>query len=499
MSGMGMTPIGGSRKRPREPDAQVLTGSPRSDDDATPISGAPVIDLRRHDSVMRFALPPSSASIELKCCFVESRLAQFADAIPLACHRAQLVDYLNAVGADFDSPAFDPAPAIDGYRKHLMPGPHQLDEWTCREIVDHLERGTGNGLSFLVNSIEKKNYVLLHALIWLFRGVDLSHDDCDMLGRFLRVYLIATDECEEVLAFYDKWSKYPDAYDSSHESPSERNERTVFLHCDLGDGTRPLGAALLLGEHGVARRLATLGAMINAVFEPRVTMARGTSHAITMALRDPSCPADLIKHFIDVAGRESDPRARRRLLGASGRDRCSPLDAACETGNLDVVTWLVEAGVKATMMTEHALPALVCAAEAGHGTICKLLVEKGANPNGLVPWGTDTTILRPIHRAILRGQVGAVVALRKAGAALETKQRGGGDPLRFMLEHVVAAGEVAMLRAVLVGRVSIDVLDRMMTRARFLGPLEPGNEMGSIIDRKRREMIESTVTIEEIV
>ena len=129
-------------------------------------------------------------------------------------------------------------------------------DWIC-EFYDHPVEG--NDLA-LVRAMTMGDTLLLRYLIAICRGVNLSEEDSCMLCRFLRVYRIDTRESEEILAFYDKWAKYPESYRSENESMIAWAERYTYVNCNLGDGLTPLGSAFQLQEHDVANWLRKLGA-----------------------------------------------------------------------------------------------------------------------------------------------------------------------------------------------------------------------------------------------
>ncbi|XP_034935603.1 myotrophin [Chelonus insularis] len=65
-----------------------------------------------------------------------------------------------------------------------------------------------------------------------------------------------------------------------------------------------------------------------------------------------------------------------------------PLHYAADYGQYEVIRYLMEKGADANMVDKHGISVLLAAIWEGHTDCVKLLLEKGASPNGKTPDGT---------------------------------------------------------------------------------------------------------------
>ncbi|XP_043664050.1 myotrophin-like isoform X2 [Vespula pensylvanica] len=70
-------------------------------------------------------------------------------------------------------------------------------------------------------------------------------------------------------------------------------------------------------------------------------------------------------------------------------DGRTPLHYAADYGQYDVVRYLLEKGADANATDKHGITTLLAAIWEGHTHCVKLLLEKGARPDGLTPDGTS--------------------------------------------------------------------------------------------------------------
>ena len=116
--------------------------------------------------------------------------------------------------------------------------------------------------------------------------------------------------------------------------------------------------------------------------------------------------------FADATNGGAFDQGINELLGGF-----SPLLFAAREGHTDVARLLLDAGAEINGVAANGTSPLVVAAHSGHSIMAQMLIEKGA----------DTTLIgagyNALHAAILRGDLDTVVALLKHGADPDTRLR----------------------------------------------------------------------------
>jgi hypothetical protein len=219
------------------------------------------------DSLVSYAMQAEPADSDWEAALFDRKLGRWAREFADVAERTRVIHYLNAFAIDINY-----AKQVDAFIRSFLAFKalkRGNQDWIC-EFFDHPIEGSD---SALVRAMTRGDTLLLRDLIAICRGVNLSEGDGNMLCRFLRVYRIDTRESEEVLAFYDKWAKYPVSYRTENESMIAWAERYTYVNCNLGDGQTPLGSAFQLQERGVADWLRKLGARTNPISRAGVLAA----------------------------------------------------------------------------------------------------------------------------------------------------------------------------------------------------------------------------------
>ena len=114
--------------------------------------------------------------------------------------------------------------------------------------------------------------------------------------------------------------------------------------------------------------------------------------------------------FADATNGGAFDQGINELLGGF-----SPLLFAAREGHTDVARLLLDAGAEINGVAANGTSPLVVAAHSGHSDMAQMLIEKGADTN-LIGAGYNA-----LHAAILRGDLDTVVALLKHGADPDTR------------------------------------------------------------------------------
>jgi ankyrin repeat protein len=113
-------------------------------------------------------------------------------------------------------------------------------------------------------------------------------------------------------------------------------------------------------------------------------------------------------------------------------DKVSPLQEACQKGDLETVECLLKSRADLEAITNTTKKTLLhLAAENGHCAIVKLLVEEGAD----IEARTEETDETPLHLAAKHGHFGIVDILLYRGAKKESKTNSGKTPLILAAEN----------------------------------------------------------------
>lgn len=130
-----------------------------------------------------------------------------------------------------------------------------------------------------------------------------------------------------------------------------------------------------------------------------------------------------------VAARAQDEHVARFLLRHGAEpNQClynggdSPLQAAAEHGNLELVRLLLDEGADPNLASANGWPALTIAAERGHINIVQELLTRGANPN-------TVNSATPLMRAAESGHPEVIRELLAHGADRERQNPRGEDAL----------------------------------------------------------------------
>jgi ankyrin repeat protein len=183
----------------------------------------------------------------------------------------------------------------------------------------------------------------------------------------------------------------------------------------LPSGETPLMTAARAGNADLVRALINHRADVNAFEQSQ----QQTVLMWAIVGRHPGIVRLLIDAGADIRAR-SAPRPRwinTEFGGFNGRTAreiekggFTPLLFACQQGDLESLTLLVNAGASVNDAAADGTTALVVAAHSGHGQIGAFLLERGADPNAADAGYTA------LHAAILRGDSTLVAALLAKGA-----------------------------------------------------------------------------------
>jgi ankyrin repeat protein len=119
-----------------------------------------------------------------------------------------------------------------------------------------------------------------------------------------------------------------------------------------------------------------------------------------------------------------------------------PLSAAAMGGQAEVVTFLLDKGLKVDARNKQRETALMAAARAGHAKVIKVLLDRGADVNARD--AHHRTALN--HAVFLRGHVEAARVLLERGADIEARDDPAG---RTILMHAAQSGHVDMVKLLL--------------------------------------------------
>lgn len=188
-------------------------------------------------------------------------------------------------------------------------------------------------------------------------------------------------------------------------------DKEVDVNAENDDGRTPLRFGLLYGSSEVVELLLDHGAV-------------DKNHT-----EDPLC----------VASRETQKAELLLDRGANVNAACtlsySPLMTAVINGNISLVQTLILYGADVNAINDHGSTVLVIALEqpAGEVTteeIIRLLLADGADPNSESQFAGSLSG-RPLHWAILEGNVAGVRALLDSGANVEAKDADGETPCDY--------------------------------------------------------------------
>jgi ankyrin repeat protein len=123
---------------------------------------------------------------------------------------------------------------------------------------------------------------------------------------------------------------------------------------------------------------------------------------------------------------ESNGRSLATILTNRDKGGMTPFLAACKSGHLDVVGFLLEKGTNVYERDYHGRTPLHLASQNGHLNVVSRLVELGASVNEKSNHGWT-----PLHSASSEGHVGVVNQLVELGASVNEKDIYGGTPLHL--------------------------------------------------------------------
>lgn len=155
-------------------------------------------------------------------------------------------------------------------------------------------------------------------------------------------------------------------------------------------------------------------------------------------------PSGGLLHSAVLAGRADTVKA---LLDdgadveATDDNGATPLYTAAVNGHIEVARVLLAAGATASASSPDGHSALAGAARAGHPGTVRVLVEAGADVRGC----HNTTLVTPLHWAVVNGDVDSVMVLLLAGADASATDANGSTPLHA----AVKGGHVEIARALL--------------------------------------------------
>lgn len=137
--------------------------------------------------------------------------------------------------------------------------------------------------------------------------------------------------------------------------------------------------------------------------------------------------------LLDALGATSKPEIVRSLIAAGAdveatKTFMTPLSAAAQSGNLEDVKLLVEAGANVHTRTSIGVNAMAMAAMLGHADVVAYLIDKGSDVNER--FGNDVT---PLEAAATAGRIEVVKTLLAKNADVNAADKNGMTPYRAAL------------------------------------------------------------------
>lgn len=243
----------------------------------------------------------------------------------------------------------------------------------------------------------------------------------------------------------------PRLRDQWNEKALSQALATKKVNSPDADGVTPLWHAVYFGRADWATRLIAAGASVLLDDVAHIDRAMKTVEA-WRGVPDPGHPSPTgIGTLLHVAAaRAGSPEMAGMLLAAGvpvdGRDRfgCTPLHLAAAQSNAPLTETLISAGAGIDAIDRAGYAPLDHGAF--HHDVLKVLLTRGANPNGgpRTSWGTmNAQAWSIVVNAAYSGQVDVLAALTKAGAdlakhpdalPLAASQRRN-DAVQFLIKH----------------------------------------------------------------
>ncbi len=172
-----------------------------------------------------------------------------------------------------------------------------------------------------------------------------------------------------------------------------------LIQCQDINGLSPILVAVYYNQREIAELLANQKVLLD-IFEA-AAIGR-TNHVVRILAKKPE------------------------LANAYSPDGFQPLGLAAFFGHIEVIEFLLRAGVEINSLSRNALQAapINSAAAGGHAEVMRILLDHGADPNTRQAGG-----FTPLHAVAQRGNLQAVLLLLLNGADLKLKTNQGKTPV----------------------------------------------------------------------
>lgn len=170
-----------------------------------------------------------------------------------------------------------------------------------------------------------------------------------------------------------------------HVGKEAINNRTLKHQCRDDWETMPLAIACYFGYQNIIKKLITEGANVNVMFHDGTPLTyaikRGDLKAIDELIEagaDVNLGTTKIRYPLNIACETGNLNIVKKLLNAgSSSELTGPLTVACRRGHFDVVRELIKYGVDVNKVDNLETP-LIAACSSRHLSVIKLLLEEGA-------------------------------------------------------------------------------------------------------------------------
>lgn len=180
---------------------------------------------------------------------------------------------------------------------------------------------------------------------------------------------------------------------------------------DNGDNNKKIPAQCSLGMYDFLR---APGQILLLCFQERYGMTRHGDTALISAAN--SGNIDVVKFLLHLGAN----------VNISNNNGWTPLHGAAICGNMEIVQLLLNRGANVNVQDSRGRTPLYWAAQNGHIGIVQLLLQAGANVNNTRDQCNGCT---PLHVAMYGGRIEIVQMLLQAGAIIEIQNDEGYRPL----------------------------------------------------------------------